>query len=930
MEQTELLELIAKSQSGSRDAQEKLVLAVQNRVYYHCLKTLRNEDDAMDAVQDILISMLGGLNTLRSPESFWAWLNQITCRTCCRRMARQHREVQLLAPEELLEENLDDQTSPEDALDSEENRRIIYELVDGLPETQRLCVLMYYYDEIPVKDIASILETTEGTVKSRLHYARQRIKKGVERYASQGFTLYGVSPLPFLRYFLQQEAARTCLDAAAAKALGEAVLAAGAAGGAAVGTAAAGGALAAGGTAAISGGVKVAAVGLAGLLLAGAVTGGILFRRQETPPPEPVQNVRQEIPVKEPDIPAAVRPQPEPAAPEPPVQPEILSEEEPEAPPAAPKAPVAAPLSTVVQPAAVPEPEPEAPPAVTAPDPAPAVPAEEPDTGPPSWLFPAPDSKPEAPSDPQPGTPAPEVQPELQPSYVPPVQRPTYVPPVFPVDPGPGTEPGPGPSVDPGVDPDPGPGDDPDPGPSEDPEPEVISKTLVDFGLNSGYGYTSSFAEEWGGGLPENLTFTSSDTDVVRIDSHGNFSTFGPGEAVLTAVSPDDASCQYALTVTVQDHFDWLYTIDPYEHVELAQGYSTVWAIPIYYLGSSSNMLSVEWTPDSPDVVCVMESLSSPHKCQLFALSPGTTTVTGVATFEVPTIDDVQLMQGAFTFQVTVTAPSEESAAMVVNGSPLDIYEIFPGSRFSCVESGCPDVVSVNGRFLSALSPGTADIFCYRDDAAREMNAPAAILHVTVEPGPDPAYHKDISELGYDFIGYGFTGEFSHIWPGLPEGMAYSSSSPGVVYIDSASGAFYARFPGTAILTAVDPEDPEHPYTLMIQVRNRFHWEAPVLSATVHCGSSDAVTCSFPQLEMAASNIISGRIEWTSSDPSIADIDKDYPHSCWYDIRIIGYSPGTVTFTGVVTYQLMSPLGIQEVEDTVTLEVTVVEAPAAG
>lgn len=83
-----LQKLITDSQAGNRQAQEQLILAVQNHVYYHCCKMLRNEDDALDATQEILISLLRGLPSLREPAAFWPWLNQITCRFGYKQHAR--------------------------------------------------------------------------------------------------------------------------------------------------------------------------------------------------------------------------------------------------------------------------------------------------------------------------------------------------------------------------------------------------------------------------------------------------------------------------------------------------------------------------------------------------------------------------------------------------------------------------------------------------------------------------------------------------------------------------------------------------------------------------------------------------------------------------------------------------------------------------
>ena len=194
MEKTEVIALIPRCLSGDPEAQEALVLAVQDRVFYHCKKMLRNEDDALDATQEILISMLTKLDTLKEPAAFWGWLSAMTANYCRNVLRRGGREVQIPEDEEgnsLLDrfETQDEQMIPEKALDNEETRRMVVDLVDSLPEVQRLCVLMYYYDEMSVRDIAAALETSEGTIKSRLNYARKAIKEGVERYAAQGVKL---------------------------------------------------------------------------------------------------------------------------------------------------------------------------------------------------------------------------------------------------------------------------------------------------------------------------------------------------------------------------------------------------------------------------------------------------------------------------------------------------------------------------------------------------------------------------------------------------------------------------------------------------------------------------------------------------------------------------------------------------------------------
>lgn len=368
--------VIRRCLSGDQQAQEELVLAAQNRVYYHCRKMLKHEEDALDATQEILISMLTRLDRLQDPEAFWGWLSAMTANHCRNVLTRGRREAQIPEDDEgnsLLDafESLGEQTVPDKALDNDETRRMIVELVDQLPPPQRQCVLMFYYEGMSVKDIAAALETSEGTVKSRLNYARKAIKSGVDAYAAQGVKLY--SALPFLVYFLQRDAGIGGLSASAAEALARSVLA-GAAGTAAAGTAAAGAAGtvapsggAAAGTAAASGGTAShalsgllahkAALGLAGLAAAGAVAGGAALYQPEPEPaedPAPIVEVAEPQPIPEPEpspepepTPA---PEPEPAPAPEPVQPQPGPAPEPDPVPAEEPEPPAEP-----QPASTPE-----------------------------------------------------------------------------------------------------------------------------------------------------------------------------------------------------------------------------------------------------------------------------------------------------------------------------------------------------------------------------------------------------------------------------------------------------------------------------------------------------------------------------------------------------------------------------------------------
>lgn len=229
MDKEALVSIIERCQAGDTSAQEALILEVQQSIYYQCLKFLHHPENAQDATQDILINMLTKLHTLNQPEAFWGWINRMTANHC-KNLLRKTGEFQIPEDEEgnsLLDtyETLDEQMVPDKALDNKETCRMVIEMIDALPAPQRMCVIMYYYNEMSVKDIASTLEVSENTIKSRLNYARKAIKEGAEKYQKQGIKLCGFSPLPFLLHFLLEDANISALDADVCRAMADNVLA---------------------------------------------------------------------------------------------------------------------------------------------------------------------------------------------------------------------------------------------------------------------------------------------------------------------------------------------------------------------------------------------------------------------------------------------------------------------------------------------------------------------------------------------------------------------------------------------------------------------------------------------------------------------------------------------------------------------------------
>ena len=275
MEREQLIHLVQWAQAGNANAMDTLFSAFYNDVYYFALKTVKNEDVACDITQETFLEIIRTIGNLREPAAFVTWMKQITYHQCTRYF---NKKTDILVEENedgnSMFDTLADQSEgslPAEVVEQEDFRRTIMELVDTLTEEQRSAVMLYYFDELSVGQIAQIQAVSEGTVKSRLNYARKALKKSVEDYEKKhDIKLHSFAPLALFLLCFGKEA----MPAAKATAIRATVMATatGAAAGTAVGT---GVATAAAATTAKAAGVSVAAKIIAGVVAAALVVGGI-------------------------------------------------------------------------------------------------------------------------------------------------------------------------------------------------------------------------------------------------------------------------------------------------------------------------------------------------------------------------------------------------------------------------------------------------------------------------------------------------------------------------------------------------------------------------------------------------------------------------------------------------------------------------------
>lgn len=165
--------LVSRSQAGSQRAFDQLARRWTPKLLRYSARQLGSPDAAKDIVQEVWTGVIAGLPRLQDPALFPSWIYRITTHKCAdavRAAERQRRhgiraeaefgiERGALNPDLPLEVGLDLAAS-----------------VHGLPDEQRIVVYLFYGEDLGVEEIAAVIDVPAGTVKSRLHHARQFLK----------------------------------------------------------------------------------------------------------------------------------------------------------------------------------------------------------------------------------------------------------------------------------------------------------------------------------------------------------------------------------------------------------------------------------------------------------------------------------------------------------------------------------------------------------------------------------------------------------------------------------------------------------------------------------------------------------------------------------------------------------------------------------
>ena len=216
-------ELINRARKKDNEAIAEIIQLTERKAYFIAYKVVNNEATAKDIVQEAYIQAFQKMDQLTDDAKFESWFNQIVSHkaldyTKSKIGKNKPVEFSSLDDEEdrlEFEANIkNDKASfePEASMNYKELQEGVQGVLNELPENQRLALMMYYFEDMSVSEIANVYGVSGNTVKGYLAYGRKKIKNIIEAMREKGVSFYGVAPIPFLTWMLHDQMAKTAIS----------------------------------------------------------------------------------------------------------------------------------------------------------------------------------------------------------------------------------------------------------------------------------------------------------------------------------------------------------------------------------------------------------------------------------------------------------------------------------------------------------------------------------------------------------------------------------------------------------------------------------------------------------------------------------------------------------------------------------------------
>ena len=181
----EIARLVELTIGGDSAAFEQIVRRYEARVMTLALRIVGARDEARDATQEIFLRAFKYLHRLDVHKPVERWLIGITVNVCRDAVRRRQRQRETFVHEER-PEAIDESPDPYADLEQKQQRRMLQAALDSLPEKERLAVLLRDVEGFSTSEVASMLGSSETTVRSQVSRGRVRLKLAIERLLRGG------------------------------------------------------------------------------------------------------------------------------------------------------------------------------------------------------------------------------------------------------------------------------------------------------------------------------------------------------------------------------------------------------------------------------------------------------------------------------------------------------------------------------------------------------------------------------------------------------------------------------------------------------------------------------------------------------------------------------------------------------------------------
>ena len=160
-----------RCQAGDAGAFEDLIAVMERPLLYYATSLTGNPDSALDVLQEVWIRAFRGIRKLKDPGSLRSWLYSITHGIAVDRIRKNYSREQA---ERVQFEDFQEAEEPSFA---EEDAAAVHQAIGEIGLKHREVLVLHFLEDLSVAEIATVVGCSEGTVKSRIHYAKRAMKE---------------------------------------------------------------------------------------------------------------------------------------------------------------------------------------------------------------------------------------------------------------------------------------------------------------------------------------------------------------------------------------------------------------------------------------------------------------------------------------------------------------------------------------------------------------------------------------------------------------------------------------------------------------------------------------------------------------------------------------------------------------------------------